>query len=363
MSKFYVLFANDRLAAMLCQWLSPSSAAFATLSSVVLAVSCGGSSDSGPPLATAGSGASASGGRAGAAGDSNGGATAVGGSGESADASGALSMGGAGAKGTLAGGADTAGGSTSPDASGASGRAGSAGSDGGAGTSSSSAGATNSSAGAGGAGSAGSVPTSDTFDGTTLDAAWTVFRPDLADIAVADGSLSITPHSGALWYQASQADLVYKLVTGNFKATTTVHARKASNPMQTPAQFADVGGIMARNPSGSTENYILGVVGYAEMNQLAVEHKSTTNGKSVYGEVAFTPDAEFRMCRVGSTFTVYYRHPGDTSWGPAFDPFERPDLPATVQVGAIAYTGASAPDFVATFASFTFEPLGAGCTQ
>lgn len=120
---------------------------------------------------------------------------------------------------------------------------------------------------------------------------------------------------------------------------------------------------MARNPSGSSENYVLGVVGYAEMNQLAVEHKSTTNGRSVYGEVAFDPEAEFRMCRVGATFTVYYRAPGGMSWGPAFAPFERPDLPATVQVGAIAYTGAAAPDFVAIFDDFKFEPLGAGCTQ
>ena len=210
---------------------------------------------------------------------------------------------------------------------------------------------------------AGTLPASDTFDGTILDASWTVFRPDLAEIAVADGSLSIAPRSGALWYQSSQADLVYKLVTGNFKATTTVHARKASNRDMTPTQFADVGGIMARNPSGSSENYILGVVGFAEMNQLAVEHKSTTNGKSVYGEVAFAPDAEFRMCRVGSTFTIYYRAPGATSWGPAFAPFERPDLPATVQVGAIAYTGVATPDFVAIFDNFTFEPLGAGCMQ
>jgi len=207
------------------------------------------------------------------------------------------------------------------------------------------------------------VPTSDTFEGTTLDASWTVFRGDLADIAVADGSLSIAPHSGAAWYQASQADLVYKLVTGDFKATTTVHARKVSNRMQPPAQFADVGGIMARNPSGSGENYILGVVGYAEMNQLAVEHKSTTNSKSVYGEVAFMPDAEFRMCREGSTFTIYYRAPGASSWGAAFAPFERADFPATVQVGAVAYTGVTAPDFVAIFDDFRFEPLGAGCKQ
>jgi len=261
------------------------------------------------------------------------------------NAGGALAVGAGGALAVGAGGSNGLAGAVSTGSGGAS--------SGGAGTA----------AAAGSPNAAGTGPTSDTFEGTTLDASWTVFRPDLADIVIADGSLSITPHSGALWYQASQADLVYKLVSGNFKATTTVHARKASNRALTPAQFADVGGIMARNPSGASENYILGVVGYAEMNQLAVEHKSTTNGKSVYGEVAFSADAEFRLCRVGSTFTIYYRHPGDTSWGPAFEPFERPDLPATVQVGAIAYTGAAAPDFVAIFDSFSFEPLGAGCTQ
>jgi len=333
---------------MLSRWLCPSSTALAILTSMVLASSCSSKSGSDAALPGAGSGGRASGARAGSTATSNGGAGESGATPAVAgmvNAGGALAVGAGGALAVGAGGSNGLAGAVSTGSGGAS--------SGGAGTA----------AAAGSPNAAGTGPTSDTFEGTTLDASWTVFRPDLADIVIADGSLSITPHSGALWYQASQADLVYKLVSGNFKATTTVHARKASNRALTPAQFADVGGIMARNPSGASENYILGVVGYAEMNQLAVEHKSTTNGKSVYGEVAFSADAEFRLCRVGSTFTIYYRHPGDTSWGPAFEPFERPDLPATVQVGAIAYTGAAAPDFVAIFDSFSFEPLGAGCTQ
>jgi len=323
---------------------------------MVLASSCSSKSGSDAALPGAGSGGRASGARAGSTATSNGGA---GESGATPAVAGMVNAGGAlavGAGGALAVGAGGSNGLAGAVSTGSGGASSSGASSGGAGTG-------GTAAAAGSPNAAGTGPTSDTFEGTTLDASWTVFRPDLADIVIADGSLSITPHSGALWYQASQADLVYKLVSGNFKATTTVHARKASNRALTPAQFADVGGIMARNPSGASENYILGVVGYAEMNQLAVEHKSTTNGKSVYGEVAFSADAEFRLCRVGSTFTIYYRHPGDTSWGPAFEPFERPDLPATVQVGAIAYTGAAAPDFVAIFDSFSFEPLGAGCTQ
>src|SRR6478609_1695587 len=335
---------------MLSRWLCPSSTALAILTSMVLASSCSSKSGSDAALPGAGSGGRASGARAGSTATSNGGAGESGATPAVAgmvNAGGALAVGAGGALAVGAGGSNGLAGAVSTGSGGAS--------SGGAGTG-------GTAAAAGSPNAAGTGPTSDTFEGTTLDASWTVFRPDLADIVIADGSLSITPHSGALWYQASQADLVYKLVSGNFKATTTVHARKASNRALTPAQFADVGGIMARNPSGATENYILGVVGYAEMNQLAVEHKSTTNGKSVYGEVAFSADAEFRLCRVGSTFTIYYRHPGDTSWGPAFEPFERPDLPATVQVGAVAYTGAAAPDFVAIFDSFSFEPLGAGCT-
>ncbi|HEY4187524.1 MAG TPA: hypothetical protein VGP07_20775 [Polyangia bacterium] len=215
----------------------------------------------------------------------------------------------------------------------------------------------------GGGGASSTVLGSDEFDGTSLDPSWTVFRPDLADIAVADGALSIAPHTSALWYQTSQADLVYKLVTGDFKATATVHARRASDRSQTPNQFADVGGFMARAPTGTSENYVLGVVGWAEMNQLAAEHKSTTNGSSVYGESAFAADAELLICRAGTTITIYYRHPGDTGWSSSFAPFVRPDLPATLQVGLIAYTGSTAPDFVAIFDRAAFAALGTGCTD
>ena len=215
----------------------------------------------------------------------------------------------------------------------------------------------------GAAGGSPALPFSDEFDGAALSSAWTIFRPDLADIAVSDGALSIAPHGGALWYQSSQADLVYRSVTGDFKATTTVHARRASDRSQTPNQFADVGGFMARDPASSSENYVLGVVGWAEMNQLAAEHKSTTNGASVYGESAFAADADLLICRRSDTITIYYRHPGDSGWTTSFAPFVRPDLPATLQVGLIAYTGASSPDFVALFDRVAYDALGAGCTD
>jgi hypothetical protein len=213
------------------------------------------------------------------------------------------------------------------------------------------------------AGSDDSWPSGDEFEGTELDKSWTILRPDLADVAVAAGALSITPKPNDLWYQASQGVLVYKLLSGDFKVTTTVHARKANDPNTPPAQFADVGGLMARSPSGGAENYVLGVVGYAEMNELAVEHKSTKDSQSDYGETPFAADAELRLCRTGPSFTIYYRHPGDSGWPASVAPIERADLPAELEVGLVAYTGASSPDYVSSFERIAFEPIGAGCDQ
>lgn len=120
---------------------------------------------------------------------------------------------------------------------------------------------------------------------------------------------------------------------------------------------------MARNPSGDSENYVLGVVGYAEMNELAVEHKSTKDSQSDYGEAPFAADAELRLCRAGDSFTIYYRQPGDTGWPLSVTSITRADLPATLQVGMVAYTGASSPDYVSSFDRIVFEPVGAGCDQ
>jgi hypothetical protein len=299
----------------------------------------------------------------------------------SAGSAGSLATGGAGSGGvpapggtsgasgapTTTGTSGASGAPTTTGTSGASGAPAPPGGDGGTATGGSTATTGSGGTAAGGAtasgGAGGAFPTGDEFDGSALSPAWTVLRPDLADLVVSSGSLSLTPHGGALWYQASQGVLVYKLVTGDFKATATVHARRASNRDLTPSQFADVGGLMARNPGGSSENYVLGVVGFAEMNQLAVEHKSTTNSKSQYGETAFTADAELRLCRTGGTFTIYYRHPADSGWPMSVAPITRADLPATLQVGLIAYTGVSNPDYVSIFDRIAFEPLGAGCDR
>ena len=161
---------------------------------------------------------------------------------------------------------------------------------------------------------------------------------------------------------------MHKLVTGNFKLTTAVRARRASSPNQpvgpTDYQF---GGIMARAPGGGAESYVFVVVGDRGAT-LEVEAKSTRDGVSaVQGEAWPSGDAQLRLCRVGARFHLYSR-PIDggtwkvaTQWGP---PYDRPDLPETLQVGPIAYAWTNQPDLLASFdyARFATVASEADCT-
>jgi hypothetical protein len=66
------------------------------------------------------------------------------------------------------------------------------------------------------------------------------------------------------------------------------------------------------------------------------------------------------VCRVGSTFRLYKRELGASSWMLATT-FERPDLPDTLQVGANAYAGSMMGQFdlVVIVDEITFAPAAA----
>jgi hypothetical protein len=73
-------------------------------------------------------------------------------------------------------------------------------------------------------------------------------------------------------------------------------------------------------------------------------------------------DTDLRLCRTGSTFRLAFRPAGFAEpWQP-LSTFERPDLPATLQVGPTIHTDA-APDLIARFEGLAIEPLepGAPC--
>jgi hypothetical protein len=210
---------------------------------------------------------------------------------------------------------------------------------------------------------------SDEFDGDGVDDAWTIVNGDRFEHMLGGGELHLRPTTNTLWFDAEATGaLLYKTVTGNFKLTTAVKARRASNPSQpvgpTDYQF---GGIMARAPNAAQENYVFVVVGDRGPT-IQTETKSTTNGaSSVKGDDWPSGDAQLRLCRVGSMFHMYAR-PYDggtwaiaTQWGP---PYDRADLPETMQVGTIAYAWTNTPDLRASFDYVRFEPADseADCT-
>jgi hypothetical protein len=240
---------------------------------------------------------------------------------------------------------------------------------GGAGASEVDGGATNGTSTSGEPGS-GLAALSDEFEGDVLDAAWVVVNGDRFERTLGGGELHLRPTKNTLWFNADATGaLLYKLVTGNFKVTTAVKARRASEPSKpvgpTDYQF---GGIMARAPNSTKENYVFVVVGDRGPT-IQTETKSTLDGESsVKGDDWPSGDAQLRLCRIGSMVHLYARpYEGGTwkiaaQWGP---PYDRQDLPATLQVGPIAYAWTDAPDLKASFDFVRFAPAAteADCTK
>jgi|GEM_PF-2097162 len=165
--------------------------------------------------------------------------------------------------------------------------------------------------------------------------------------------LTLTLKQPALWLNNSQGGAVVRNTNGNFKVTAIVKAVKNSTPTELPSNRVHLGGLIARNPASTTENYVHIVVGNAE-NGLAVETKSMTNNVSNYDAPKWiSAQAELRLCRVGSDFNLYKRAVNTTGWTLAAA-YSRSDLPASLQVGVSIYA-AAAPDLRVTFENLKIE--------
>ncbi|MBK8257156.1 MAG: hypothetical protein IPK82_31350 [Polyangiaceae bacterium] len=222
-------------------------------------------------------------------------------------------------------------------------------------TSSSTGGMTTSSSGGGNA-------MSDGFDSAPLDPSWMIMNGPNFSYSLSASALHIVPTTNTLWWMSTNTGpFVYKMVSGDFKVTTAVRARSNSDPSKPvgPIDY-QFGGLMARDPAGGTENYVFVVVGDRGAT-IEIETKSTDNNASEIDNV-FWPsgDAQLRICRVGSTFHVYTRPFAGGTWGiatPYDPPFQRPDMPADLQVGVIAYTWTNTPDLRASFDHVLFDAV------
>jgi hypothetical protein len=184
----------------------------------------------------------------------------------------------------------------------------------------------------------------DTFGGGSLDPSWSVYNPGHVTISVGGGALALTPTmtgGGNIWFDDGEGPLVYKSITGDFTVTTVAHAEDPSNPGSPPPTQFRLGGLLVRDPGGTPGNrnsahVALGAGDVA--NPIAVEDKTTVASSSNY---LFYPiasaDIELRITRSGSTIGLYYRAIGAGSWTLARS-HAHPEMPATVQVGMMAYS-------------------------
>jgi hypothetical protein len=219
-----------------------------------------------------------------------------------------------------------------------------------------------SSGGSTGSGGAGGAPPAgfvfDPFNGATLQD-WTLLNTSMFSYEVATGQLRVSVASSCAsypfcaWFENTQGPAVVREVTGDFTATTLVRPRAATALDDPPSGGYQLAGLLARDPSASSENYVLTVAGYRE-TALSQETKSTVDSSSTMtgpplGDQS-TADLELRLCRVGQVFHAFRRDVGALAWTHAHT-YDRASAPmaATLQVGLAAYTYSTPSDLRAGF--------------
>ena len=157
------------------------------------------------------------------------------------------------------------------------------------------------------------------------------------------GELYLEPHTSG-WYADFHAPFMYKEVTGDFVVTARLRADGIDGGV--PTSQWSLAGLMARAPRTVTretwtpngENWVFVTAGVAEEPGVPVfETKTTVNSRSrLRLHPARAGWVELRITRVGAAVELATRADGE-DWV-VRDRFDRPDLPAMLQVGLNAYT-------------------------
>lgn len=161
--------------------------------------------------------------------------------------------------------------------------------------------------------------------------------------SVRDGTLRLEPSTSG-WYAEWHAPFLFRSVTGDFEASTRLRATGLAGGL--PTAPWSLAGLMARAPRTigpeawrpAGEQWLFITAGVADaLTAPVIETKTTVNSASRLRLDPGCPDwMELRMTRRGAVFTLASRCEGG-DWVPRAT-FERPDLPATLQVGIAAYT-------------------------
>ncbi|WAS95070.1 hypothetical protein [Nannocystis punicea] len=160
--------------------------------------------------------------------------------------------------------------------------------------------------------------------------------------ATEPGHLTFVPYT-SFWLYDYHAPFLFREVTGDFMVTTRVRVTGAAT--EVPRQKYSLAGLMARapHPEGASawrkgqEQWIFITAGTGDGDVPQIETKNTVRSVS---RLQLSPGktgwVELRLVRRGATFLLLRRFEGE-AWVLARRE-EKPDMPATLQVGPIAYT-------------------------
>jgi hypothetical protein len=230
------------------------------------------------------------------------------------------------------------------------------------------------------------TPLSDEFnDASTLSQwrrvyvveGWPANQLEVQDInTTRPGHMLMIPFTST-WYNDYRGELTFKEVTGDFIATADVEASQRNGTGPPRSQFS-LAGIMVRAPRQITpatwqpggENYIFLSLGAADHpGTFQFEVKTTINSNSQPEFSAGVGHAVIQVARIGSYFIMLY---GVGNTWTVHRRYNRPDMPAMLQVGMTVYTDyptassippfthnstvihAGNPDLVAAFDYFRF---------
>jgi hypothetical protein len=163
--------------------------------------------------------------------------------------------------------------------------------------------------------------------------------------ATVPGSMVMIPHT-ITWYRDYRGPLAFKSVSGDFAITIRVRAT-ARDGISVPSSEFSLAGAMIRTPRAITpatwlpgqENYVFLSVGYgnAVPRRFQYEVKTTVQGDSILTlSNAPSSEAVLQLARLGP-HVICLREDPVLGWR-VHARYFRPDLPATLQVGLVAYT-------------------------
>lgn len=175
---------------------------------------------------------------------------------------------------------------------------------------------------------------------------WFADQLDQLDINQSESDrMVVVPHT-VVWFEDFRGPYLYKEVTGDFVVSTDVRATGRDGISIPQSQFS-LSGLMVRTPRGITpgtwtpggENYVFFSLGHGNNGGSAfqVEVKTTTNSNSILALTTVAAgNAILQIARLGDYVIVLRKEPGQP-WA-VHNRYDRSDFPATVQVGAVAYT-------------------------